>query len=130
MDSGDGRPVDDRDGTDRALDAQDELHDRWDGEGRLRFSYTLRTIFSCSDSLILGTMERAAARDSLIQMHVAEIPRSWPTPGPPGAPRRSATWGTSACWVPLPRRPRHLGRRRGDRARGGDGHERVSQCGQ
>ena len=74
MDSGDGRPVDDRDDTDRALDAQDELHDRWDGEGRLRFSYTLRTIFNCSDALILGTMERAAARDSLVQMHVAEIP--------------------------------------------------------
>ena len=52
-------------------------------------------------------MERAAARDSLIQMHVAEIPRSWPTLGHPGrhddpplgAPRRAgpalavhATW--------------------------------------
>ncbi|OLT13633.1 hypothetical protein BJF78_21585 [Pseudonocardia sp. CNS-139] len=56
------------------LDAQDELADRWHGVGLLRFSYTLRTIFNCSDELVAGTMERARALGTVVQMHVAEVP--------------------------------------------------------
>jgi 5-methylthioadenosine/S-adenosylhomocysteine deaminase len=74
MDSGDGRPDGDRESTAEVLDAQDELVERWHGNGLLRFSYTLRTIFNCSDELINATMERARKLGTVVQMHVAEVP--------------------------------------------------------
>jgi 5-methylthioadenosine/S-adenosylhomocysteine deaminase len=74
MDSGDGRPAADRESTSDALGRQDELAARWHGIGRLRFSYTLRTIFNCSDDLIVETVERARRLGTVAQMHVAEIP--------------------------------------------------------
>jgi 5-methylthioadenosine/S-adenosylhomocysteine deaminase len=74
MDSGDGRPDGDRETTAEVLDAQDELADRWHGVGLLRFSYTLRTIFNCTDELVTATMERARALGTVAQMHVAEVP--------------------------------------------------------
>ncbi len=74
MDSGDGRPALDCDDLAEALDRQDDLARRWHGRGRMRFSYTLRTIFNCSDELIVATAERAAALGTVVQMHVAEVP--------------------------------------------------------
>jgi 5-methylthioadenosine/S-adenosylhomocysteine deaminase len=74
MDIGDGRPPGDTDDLERVLATQDELFDRWHGRGRLRFSYTLRTIFNCSDELIVATCERAAERDTFVQMHMSEVP--------------------------------------------------------
>ncbi len=74
MDSGDGRPPGDQEATDEVLDRQDELADRWHGRGRLRFSYTLRTIFNCSDELIVATVSRAQRLGTVVQMHVAEVP--------------------------------------------------------
>jgi 5-methylthioadenosine/S-adenosylhomocysteine deaminase len=74
MDSGDGRPDGDRESTAEVLDAQDELADRWHGKGLLRFSYTLRTIFNCSDELITATLARGRALGTVVQMHVAEVP--------------------------------------------------------
>ncbi|GAA0902457.1 amidohydrolase [Pseudonocardia zijingensis] len=74
MDSGDGRPPGDRETTDEVLAAQDELVERWHGTGLLRFSYTLRTIFNCSDELITATVERARELGTVVQMHVAEVP--------------------------------------------------------
>jgi 5-methylthioadenosine/S-adenosylhomocysteine deaminase len=74
LDSGDGRPEGDRESTAEVLDAQDELVERWHGKGLLRFSYTLRTIFNCSDELIIATMERARKLGTVVQMHVAEVP--------------------------------------------------------
>ncbi|HLU55154.1 MAG TPA: amidohydrolase [Pseudonocardia sp.] len=74
MDCGDGRPEGDRETTAEVLAAQDELAERWHGKGLLRFSYTLRTIFNCSDELIAATLERARALGTVVQMHVAEIP--------------------------------------------------------
>lgn len=74
MDSGDGRPEGDRESTAEVLDAQDELAERWHRKGLLRFSYTLRTIFNCSDELITATLERARRLGTVVQMHVAEVP--------------------------------------------------------
>jgi 5-methylthioadenosine/S-adenosylhomocysteine deaminase len=74
MDCGEGRPAGDREDTAAVLAAQDELADRWHGTGLLRFSYTLRTIFNCSDELITATLDRARALGTVAQMHVAEIP--------------------------------------------------------
>jgi len=76
MDSGDGRPVGDREDTATALAATEDLVGRWHGAagGRLRMGHTVRTIFNATDELILSCVERAKALGTVVQMHVAEVP--------------------------------------------------------
>jgi 5-methylthioadenosine/S-adenosylhomocysteine deaminase len=76
MDEWEGVPEARRESTEEALAIQDDAAERWDGgaDGRLRFSYTLRTIFNCSDELIEASVERARALGTPLQMHIAEIP--------------------------------------------------------
>jgi 5-methylthioadenosine/S-adenosylhomocysteine deaminase len=76
MDEPEGVPASRRESTEETLAAQDDLAARWDGAGagRLRFSYTLRTIFNCSDELIEASVERARRVGTPLQMHIAEIP--------------------------------------------------------
>jgi 5-methylthioadenosine/S-adenosylhomocysteine deaminase len=76
MDEGTGLPSGWVESTADALAAQDDLHARWDGagDGRVRVSWTLRTIFNCSDALILASASRAGAAGRPLQMHVAEVP--------------------------------------------------------
>jgi 5-methylthioadenosine/S-adenosylhomocysteine deaminase len=76
MDEPEGVPESRRESTAEALAVQDDLAARWDGaaDGRLRFSYTLRTIFNCSDGLIETSAERARELGTPLQMHIAEIP--------------------------------------------------------
>jgi 5-methylthioadenosine/S-adenosylhomocysteine deaminase len=76
MDEGEGLPPGWAEGTDDALATQHALVDRWHGaaDGRLRASYCLRTIFNCSDELIVGSVAAARERGVIVQMHVAEIP--------------------------------------------------------
>ncbi len=75
MDEGDGLPEAMRESTADVLGRQDELLGRWHGAagGRLRMGYTLRTIFNCSDELIVASAERAARHRTFVQMHVAEV---------------------------------------------------------
>ena len=73
MDEWDGVPSARRESTSEVLDKQTDLAARWHGRGRLRFSYTLRTIFNCSDELITETVERARKLGTVVQMHVAEV---------------------------------------------------------
>ena len=58
------------------LDQQVEHFWRWQNEaqGRIRVCLGLRTIFNCSDDLILSTRDLAAELGIGINMHVAEIP--------------------------------------------------------
>lgn len=76
MDEPEGVPESRRESTEETLAVQDDLAARWDGaaEGRLRFSYTLRTIFNCSDELIEASAERARRLGTPLQMHIAEVP--------------------------------------------------------
>ena len=76
MDEWEGVPEARQESTAETLAIQDELAERWDGaaDGRLHFSYTLRTIFNCSDALIEASVERARGLGTPLQMHVAEIP--------------------------------------------------------
>lgn len=76
MDEGAGLPAGMITRTDEVLSLQDDLARRWHGaaEGRLRLSYTLRTIFNCSDALITATVARARTLGTIVQMHVAELP--------------------------------------------------------
>lgn len=75
MDEPKGVPEARRESTEETLAVQDDLAARWDGAaaGRLRFSYTLRTIFNCSDELIEASVERARRLGTPLQMHIAEI---------------------------------------------------------
>ena len=76
MDEPEGVPESRRESTQETLAVQDELAGRWDGaaEGRLRFSYSVRTIFNCSDELIEASVEHARELGTPLQMHIAEIP--------------------------------------------------------
>ena len=75
MDEGIGLPAVWNQSTEECLAIQDDLADRWHGaaNGRLRMSYTLRTIFNCSDALITESAERGLRLGTPVQMHVAEI---------------------------------------------------------
>lgn len=76
MDEGTGLPPSMSRSTDEVLALQDDLARRWHGaaEGRIRLSYTLRTIFNCSDALITESVARARALRTIVQMHIAELP--------------------------------------------------------
>lgn len=76
MDMGEGLPEPWQRSTDEELAMQLEHFERWHGaaNGRLRVWFGLRTIFNCSDELILRTAELAETHETGIHMHVAEIP--------------------------------------------------------
>lgn len=76
MDSGDGLPAAWRSDTATELAVQAELHRRWDGaaDGRLRFSWSLRTLFNCSDALVEASADAARAARRPLQLHIAEVP--------------------------------------------------------
>lgn len=76
LDEDDGLPAGMARPTAELLELEAELAGRWHGaaEGRIRFSYTVRTIFNCSDALIEASAEATRALGSVLQMHVAEIP--------------------------------------------------------
>ncbi|MDY7102462.1 MAG: amidohydrolase [Actinomycetota bacterium] len=75
MDEGEGLPSAWQESTVDTLAAQRELASRWDGaaDGRIRFSWSLRTIFNCTDELISATWEAARAVGRPVQMHIAEV---------------------------------------------------------
>jgi 5-methylthioadenosine/S-adenosylhomocysteine deaminase len=76
MDSGSGLPEAMRETTAACMEAEDELAERWHGpaKGRIRMSCTLRTIFNCSDDLIVLRADRAKCLGTVVQMNVAEVP--------------------------------------------------------
>ena len=76
MDSGIGLPEGWTPSTEEMLARQEDLYGRLDGgaDGRVRFSWTLRTIFNCSDELIEQTAARAKGAGRPLQMHIAELP--------------------------------------------------------
>ncbi|NGP60821.1 amidohydrolase [Paenibacillus thiaminolyticus] len=76
MDMPEGLPEPWQESTEHSLAVQEELFDSWHGkaDGRLRVWFGLRTIFNCSDELIVRTKELADRHGVGIHMHVAEIP--------------------------------------------------------
>ncbi len=76
MDEGAGLPDGWAEPTADALAFQNDLYRRLDGtaDGRVRFSWTLRTIFNCSDEFLMASHEAARAAGRPLQMHVSEVP--------------------------------------------------------
>ena len=75
MDCGEGLPERWVETTDEALEKQQVLLKRWHGKanGRIRVWFGLRTIFNCTDELMVRTKALADEHGVGIHMHVAEI---------------------------------------------------------
>ena len=76
MDTGDGVPAGLRESTRASLDESERLCAAWQGkgDGRIGYGYAPRFILSCSEALVRGAVERAAAQGALVHTHVAEHP--------------------------------------------------------
>ena len=57
-----------------AVAQTDRLYDRFHGKGRLKVAYALRSLLSCSESLILQVSEKSKSRGALLQAHMNEYP--------------------------------------------------------
>ncbi len=75
MDETEGLPAVWNDTTDEALDKQAALFAKWHGaaNGRIRYWFSLRTIFNNSDALITRTHNLADQYKTGVMMHIAEI---------------------------------------------------------
>lgn len=52
----------------------DRLYKNFHGKGNLKVAYSLRSLISCSEELILAASERAKTRNALLQAHMNEYP--------------------------------------------------------
>ncbi|UIJ39349.1 amidohydrolase [Desulfobaculum bizertense] len=75
MDCGEGLPDGWVRSTDECIETQLAHYEKWQGaaDGRLRVWFGLRTIFNCSDDLILRTKALADEKGVGIHMHCAEV---------------------------------------------------------
>lgn len=58
----------------QAIAQTDRLYDQFHRQGLIRVTYSLRSLLSCSESLIRAAGERAAERNTLLQAHMNEYP--------------------------------------------------------
>ncbi|NJB69349.1 5-methylthioadenosine/S-adenosylhomocysteine deaminase [Desulfobaculum xiamenense] len=75
MDCGEGLPKGWVRSTDECMERQVAHYEKWHGaeNGRIRMQFGLRTIFNCSDELLVRSREMAEERGIGIHMHVAEV---------------------------------------------------------
>lgn len=52
----------------------DRLYDAYNGKGNLKVAYSLRSLISCSEDLILKVADHAKERNTFIQAHMNEYP--------------------------------------------------------
>lgn len=57
-----------------AVRQTDRLYDGYNGKGNLKVAYSLRSLISCSEDLILKAAERSRERGTLLQAHMNEYP--------------------------------------------------------
>jgi 5-methylthioadenosine/S-adenosylhomocysteine deaminase len=76
MDAGDGVPRGLRESTRASLDESERLAGAWRGrgEGRIGYAWAPRFVLSCTEKLVRGAVERAAATGDLVHTHAAEHP--------------------------------------------------------
>jgi 5-methylthioadenosine/S-adenosylhomocysteine deaminase len=74
MDLGDGVPKGLRESTRDSLRASEALCSEWHGAegGRVGYAFAPRFVLSCSDKLLRGAVDRAAAAGALVHTHAAE----------------------------------------------------------
>ncbi|MDP9036132.1 MAG: amidohydrolase family protein [Myxococcota bacterium] len=76
MDRGDGVPKGLRETTRASLEEAERLASRWRGTGggRVSYAWAPRFLLSCSEELIRGVVELAAATGEIVHTHAAEHP--------------------------------------------------------
>ncbi len=76
MDRGDGVPRGLRESTRASLEESERLAATWAGAGggRVAYAWAPRFVLSCSEALVRGAVERAAARGEMVHTHAAEHP--------------------------------------------------------
>lgn len=76
MDRGEGVPAGLRESTRASLDESERLASAWRGAGggRVGYAWAPRFVLSCSEELVRGTVERAAAHGEIVHTHAAEHP--------------------------------------------------------
>lgn len=57
-----------------AIAQTDRLYNHFHGKGNLKVAYSLRSLISCSQELILAVSERAKKKHTLLQAHMNEYP--------------------------------------------------------
>ena len=60
--------------SEEAIAQTDRLYERYHGKGNLKVAYSLRSLISCSEELILSAAGRAKERHTLLQAHMNEYP--------------------------------------------------------
>jgi 5-methylthioadenosine/S-adenosylhomocysteine deaminase len=76
MDSGDAVPPRLRESTRASLEESERLARDWRGagQGRIGYAWAPRFLLSCTEGLVRGAVERAAAADDIVHTHAAEHP--------------------------------------------------------
>lgn len=59
---------------DEAIAQTDRLYKYFHGKGKLKIAYSLRSLISCSEELILAATKRANERNTFLQAHMNEYP--------------------------------------------------------
>ena len=67
-----GLPASIAQNADQAVEQTDRLYDMYNGKGKLKVAYSLRSLISCSEELIRKTAARAAQRGAKLQAHMNE----------------------------------------------------------
>lgn len=70
----DGLPESIRQNVKEATAQTDRLYDAYNGKGNLQVAYSLRSLISCSEDLILKVAEHAKERNAPVQAHMNEYP--------------------------------------------------------
>ena len=69
-----GLPESIRQNAEEAAAQTDRLYDAYNGKGNLKVAYSLRSLISCSEDLILKVADHAQERNALVQAHMNEYP--------------------------------------------------------
>ena len=69
-----GLPESIRQNAEEAAAQTDRLYDAYNGKGNLKVAYSLRSLISCSEDLILKVADHAKERNAFIQAHMNEYP--------------------------------------------------------
>lgn len=57
-----------------AVASTDALYEAWHGKGNLKVYYSLRSLISCSEQLIVDVCSRAREKNTMVQAHMNEYP--------------------------------------------------------
>ena len=81
-----------------AVQKTDELYEGFHGFGNLKVYYSLRSLISCSEELILRAAERAKEKQTMLQAHMNEYPGRLISTWKGNSFGLMSIWKVWACW--------------------------------